>query len=49
MFQIVTIETGGLFNLAVDLMQLFSENTTYVGSRVHDDVIFYCGGRRKSV
>ena len=30
MFQIVTIETGGLFNLAVDLMQLFSENTTYV-------------------
>ena len=31
MFQIVAIETGGLFNLAVDLMQLFSENTTYVG------------------
>ena len=35
MFQIVTIETGGLFNLAVDLMQLFSENTTYVGWMDH--------------
>ena len=31
LFKIVAIETGGLFNLAVDLMQLFSENTTYVG------------------
>ena len=35
MFQFVTTETGGLFNLAVDLMQLFSENTTYVGCMDH--------------
>ena len=40
MFQIVTIETGGLFNLAVDLMQLFSENTTYVGCMDHAMVIW---------